>query len=129
MTVKDGNVDGLTGGVIVSNRKTAIIDFAFYRCNLVVRKSFAFGIDPVDRHTKHPLSCPIIARQAGEDNKERESMSEKEKMKSEEIAKVLAENPTAKIYLAGLAQGMKLAKSMKPEAEQPTPAGKEAANE
>lgn len=56
-------------------------------------------------------------------------MSEKEKMKSEEIAKVLAENPTAKIYLAGLAQGMKLAKSMKPEAEQPTPAGKEAANE
>lgn len=39
-------------------------------------------------------------------------MSEKEKMKSEEIAKVLAENPTAKIYLAGLAQGMKLAKSM-----------------
>ena len=75
-------------------------------------------------------------------------MSEKEKMKSEEIAKVLAENPTAKIYLAGLAQGMKLAenptakiylaglaqgmklaKSMEPEAEQPTPAGKEAANE
>lgn len=43
-------------------------------------------------------------------------MSEKEKMKSEEIAKVLAENPTAKIYLAGLAQGMKLAKSMEPEA-------------
>ncbi len=42
-------------------------------------------------------------------------MSEKEKMKSEEIAKVLAENPTAKIYLAGLAQGMKLAKSMEPE--------------
>lgn len=41
-------------------------------------------------------------------------MSEKEKMKSEEIAKVLAENPTAKIYLAGLAQGMKLAKSMEP---------------
>lgn len=37
-------------------------------------------------------------------------MSEKEKMKSEEIAKVLAENPTAKIYLAGLAQGMKLAR-------------------
>lgn len=67
--------------------------------------------------------------QAGTDNKERESMSEKEKMKSEEIAKVLAENPTAKIYLAGLAQGMKLAKSMEPEAEQPTPAGKEAANE
>lgn len=57
MTVKDGNVDGLTGGVIVGNRKTAIIDFAFYRCNLVVRKSFAFSIDPVDRHTKHPLSC------------------------------------------------------------------------
>ena len=56
-------------------------------------------------------------------------MSEKEKMKSEEIAKVLAENPTAKIYLAGLAQGMKLAKSMEPETEQPTPAGKEAANE
>lgn len=56
-------------------------------------------------------------------------MSEKEKMKSEEIAKVLAENPTAKIYLAGLAQGMKLAKSMEPEAEQPTPEGKEAANE
>lgn len=56
-------------------------------------------------------------------------MSEKEKMKSEEIAKVLAENPTAKIYLAGLAQGMKLAKSMEPEVEQPTPAGKEAANE
>lgn len=57
-------------------------------------------------------------------------MSEKEKMKSEEIAKVLAENPTAKIYLTGLAQGIKLAKSMEPEAEQPTPAGKEgAANE
>ena len=56
-------------------------------------------------------------------------MSEKEKMKSEEIAKVLAENPTAKIYLAGLAKGMKLAKSMEPEAERPTPAGKEAANE
>ena len=52
----------------------------------------------------------IIARREGVDNKERESMSEKEKMQSAEIAKVLAENPTAKIYLAGLAQGMKLAK-------------------
>ncbi len=72
----------------------------------------------------------LLLVQAGTDNKEREkNMSEKEKMKSEEIAKVLAENPTAKIYLAGLAQGMKLAKSMEPEAEQPTPAGKEAANE
>lgn len=71
----------------------------------------------------------LLLVQAGTDNKERESMSEKEKMKSEEIAKVLAENPTAKIYLAGLAQGMKLAKSMEPEAEQPTPTGKEAANE
>lgn len=71
----------------------------------------------------------LLLVQAGTDNKERESMSEKEKMKSEEIAKVLAENPTAKIYLAGLAQGMKLAKSMEPEAEQPTPAGKETANE
>lgn len=68
----------------------------------------------------------LLLVQEGTDNKERESMSEKEKMKSEEIAKVLAENPTAKIYLAGLAQGMKLAKSMEPEAEQPTP---EAANE
>lgn len=38
-------------------------------------------------------------------------MSEKEKVQSTEIAKVLAENPTAKIYLAGLAQGMKLAKA------------------
>ena len=64
-----------------------------------------------------------------ESKKVKKKMSEKEKMKSEEIAKVLAENPTAKIYLAGLAQGMKLAKSMEPEAEQPTPAGKEAANE
>lgn len=71
----------------------------------------------------------LLLVQEGTDNKERESMSEKEKMKSEEIAKVLAENPTAKIYLAGLAQGMKLAKSMEPEAEQPTQAGKEAANE
>lgn len=71
----------------------------------------------------------LLLVQEGTDNKERESMSEKEKMKSEEIAKVLAENPTAKIYLAGLAKGMKLAKSMEPEAEQPTPAGKEAANE
>lgn len=71
----------------------------------------------------------LLLVQAETDNKERESMSEKEKMKSEEIAKVLAENPTAKIYLAGLAQGMKLAKSMEPEAEQPTPADKEAANE
>lgn len=71
----------------------------------------------------------LLLVQEGTDNKERESMSEKEKMKSEEIAKVLAENPTAKIYLAGLAQGIKLAKSMEPEAEQPTPAGKEAANE
>lgn len=71
----------------------------------------------------------LLLVQAGTDNKERESMSEKEKMKSEEIAKVLAENPTAKIYLAGLAQGMKLAKSMEPEEEQTTPAGKEAANE
>lgn len=61
--------------------------------------------------------------------KVKKKMSEKEKMKSEEIAKVLAENPTAKIYLAGLAQGMKLAKSMEPETEQPTPAGKEEANE
>lgn len=72
----------------------------------------------------------LLLVQAGTDNKEREkNMSEKEKMKSEEIAKVLAENQTAKIYLAGLAQGMKLAKSMEPEAEQPTPADKEAANE
>lgn len=45
-------------------------------------------------------------------------MSEKEKMQSAEIAKVLAENPTAKIYLAGLAQGMKLAKDNTP-AEKP----------
>lgn len=78
---------------------------------------------------KVAVKKPLLLVQAGTDNKERESMSEKEKMKSEEIAKVLAENPTAKIYLAGLAQGMKLAKSMEPEAEQPTPAGKEAANE
>lgn len=56
-------------------------------------------------------------------------MKEKMKSESEEIAKVLAENPTAKIYLAGLAQGMKLAKSMEPEEGQPAPAGKEAANE
>ena len=41
-------------------------------------------------------------------------MSEKEKMKSEEIAKVLAENPTAKIYLAGLAQGCLLYTSPSP---------------
>ena len=41
-------------------------------------------------------------------------MSEKEKMQSTEIAKVLAENPTAKIYLAGLTQGMKLAKAAAP---------------
>ena len=45
-------------------------------------------------------------------------MSEKEKMQSAEIAKVLAENPTAKIYLAGLAQGMKLAKDTA-QAEKP----------
>ena len=44
-------------------------------------------------------------------------MSEKDKMQSTEIAKVLAENPTAKIYLAGLAQGMKLAKA---DAQEPT---------
>lgn len=56
-------------------------------------------------------------------------MSEKEKMKSEEIAKVLAENPTAKIYLAGLAQGMVLERSMKLEEGQSAQAGKEAANE
>lgn len=56
-------------------------------------------------------------------------MSEKEKMESEEIAKVLTENPTSKIYLAGLAQGVVLARSMKLEEGQPTPAGKEAANE
>lgn len=42
-------------------------------------------------------------------------MSEKEKMESEEIAKVLTENPTSKIYLAGLAQGVVLARSMKLE--------------
>lgn len=71
----------------------------------------------------------LLLVQEGTDNKERESMSEKEKMKSEEIAKVLAENPTAKIYLAGLAQGMVLERSMKLEEGQPTPAGKEAANE
>ena len=56
-------------------------------------------------------------------------MSEKENMQSEEIAKVLAQNPTAKVYLAGVVQGMKLAKSMEPEAEQPAPADKEATNE
>lgn len=56
-------------------------------------------------------------------------MSEKEKMESEEIAKVLTENPTSKIYLAGQAQGVVLARSMKLEEGQPTPAGKEAANE
>ena len=53
-------------------------------------------------------------------------MSEKENMQSEEIAKVLAQNPTAKV---GVVQGMKLAKSMEPEAEQPAPADKEATNE
>lgn len=85
-------------------------------------------MDQTERR-KVAVKKSMLLVQAGTDNKERESMSEKEKMKSEEIAKVLAENPTAKIYLAGLAQGMKLAKSMEPEAEQPTPAGKEAANE
>lgn len=85
-------------------------------------------MDQTERR-KVAVKKSLLLVQAGTDNKERESMSEKEKMKSEEIAKVLAENPTAKIYLAGLAQGMKLAKSMEPEAEQPTPAGKEAANE
>lgn len=38
-------------------------------------------------------------------------MSEKEKMQSEEIAKVLSQNPAAKVYLAGVVQGMKLAKA------------------
>lgn len=76
-------------------------------------------------------------------------MSEKEKMQSEEIAKVLSQNPAAKVYLAGVVQGMKLAKAVEPEAEQPEmecmegsfppceclpykrnrPGGKEAANE
>ena len=46
-------------------------------------------------------------------------MSEKEKMQSEEIAKVLSQNPAAKGYLAGVVQGMKLAKAVEPEAEQP----------
>lgn len=46
-------------------------------------------------------------------------MSEKEKMQSEEIAKVLSQNPAAKVYLAGVVQGMKLAKAVEPEAEQP----------
>lgn len=45
-------------------------------------------------------------------------MSEKEKMQSEEIAKVLSQNPAAKVYLAGVVQGMKLAKDTTP-AEKP----------
>ena len=39
---------------------------------------------------KVAVKKPLLLVQAGTDNKERESMSEKEKMKSEEIAKVLA---------------------------------------
>lgn len=46
-------------------------------------------------------------------------MSEKEKMQGEEIAKVLSQNPAAKVYLAGVVQGMKLAKAVDPDAEQP----------
>lgn len=46
-------------------------------------------------------------------------MSEKEKMQGEEIAKVLSQNPAAKVYLAGVVQGMKLAKAVESEAEQP----------
>lgn len=46
-------------------------------------------------------------------------MNEKEKMQSEEIAKVLSQNPVAKVYLAGVVQGVKLAKAVEPEAEQP----------
>ena len=44
-------------------------------------------------------------------------MSEREKLQSEELAKTLAENPAAKVYLAGMMQGMKLAKAVEPEAD------------
>lgn len=47
-------------------------------------------------------------------------MSEREKLQSEELAKTLAENPAAKVYLAGMMQGMKLAKAVEPEAKTPT---------
>lgn len=41
-------------------------------------------------------------------------MSEKDKSQSKEMAKLLAENPEAATYIAGVVQGMKLAKAAAP---------------
>ena len=38
-------------------------------------------------------------------------MSEKDKSQSKEMAELLAENPEAATYIAGVVQGMKLAKA------------------
>lgn len=48
-------------------------------------------------------------------------MSEKEKMQSEDLAKALKEHPAAKAYLAGVVQGMKLARTAATDAEQTAP--------
>ena len=41
-------------------------------------------------------------------------MSEKDKSQSKEMAELLAENPEAATYIAGMVQGMKLAKAAAP---------------
>lgn len=38
-------------------------------------------------------------------------MSEKDKSQSEEMAELMAENPEAELYIAGIVQGVKLAKA------------------
>jgi hypothetical protein len=64
----------------------------------------------------------IIARREGTDNKERESMSEKEKMQTEELARIMDDakplGKSALSFMAGFVQGYKEAQSADP-AEKP----------
>lgn len=65
-----------------------------------------------------PFPALIISRRAGADNKERESMSEKEKMQTEELAKIMDDakplGKSALSFMAGFVQGYKEAQSADP---------------
>ena len=66
----------------------------------------------------HPLSTVIVPRREGTDNKERESMSEKDKMQTAELAKIMDDakplGKSAISFMAGFVQGYKEAQTADP---------------
>ena len=67
---------------------------------------------------KVAVKKPLLLVQAGADKKERESMSEKEKMQTEELAKIMDDakplGKSALSFMAGFVQGYKEAQSADP---------------